>query len=525
VSSTPETAGPAPRAQVVARNSIWMTLDALVGLPVALALSILVARSIGPDVLGVYNFAIWVLSAGMTVVTTGVTFGMQQFAAERLGQGDVAAATAVLRRGLQWQLGLVAAILAAGVAITLGFSPPEFRIALLIAVASTAPAVLVSVPAAGLGAAQAYAQNVLPSIVAALVNLLVSVAALAAGWGLVGLTSALLLSRVVDVTMRVVFWRRVWRGLKSESRGRDAAVAPAVDVDRMRRYAWRSSVLLLIDMIVWDRSEFFVLTRFSSLREVAFYSLSFNVVQQALILPRMFAQGFSANLLVERGRDPESAVRLSRDAMRYVFLLAAPLTLGLAAIDRAIMPMLYGPKYTEAIPVISIVAGLAVMRGALVPVQDLLRMTEQQPFLIRFSAVMAVVSIALDLWLIPSGGAVGAAWANGIAQALAMAGLTTFASRRLGLSVPLGDMGRTLLACLPMVVVVRALAEWLHHGPAVLLGVPLGAVIYMSALRVLRVLRPVDLDRLLSLERTLPVAVRPAYQRGLRWVVASGAHP
>ncbi len=191
----------------------------------------------------------------------------------------------------------------------------------------------------------------------------------------------------------------------------------------MRRYAWRSSLLLLIDMIVWDRSEFFVLTRFSTLREVAFYSLSFNIVQQALILPRMFAQGFSANLLVERGRDPESVVRLSRDGMRYVFLIAAPLTLGLAAIDRAIMPLLYGPKYTEAIPVIAVVAGLAVLRGALVPVQDLLRMTEQQSFLIGFSMVMGIVNIALDLWLIPSGGAVGAAWANGIAQALAMAGL------------------------------------------------------------------------------------------------------
>ena len=52
MSSESEPAGAAaPRAQVVARNSIWMTLDALVALPVSLALSILVARSIGPDVL------------------------------------------------------------------------------------------------------------------------------------------------------------------------------------------------------------------------------------------------------------------------------------------------------------------------------------------------------------------------------------------------------------------------------------------------------------------------------------------
>ena len=520
--SAPESALSPPRTQVVARNSIWMTLDALVSLPVSLALSILVARSIGPDVLGVYNFANWVLSAGMTVVTTGVTFGMQQFAAERVGQGDIAAAGAVLARGLRWQLGLIAVILTAGVALTLVFSPPQFRVALIIAVASTAPAILVSVPAAGLGAAQAYRQNVMPSIVAALVNLFASVAALAAGWGLTGLTSALLLSRFVDVGMRYVLWRRVWRGLKSDLRGAASPSAAPLDVARMRQYAWRSSLLLLIDMIVWDRSEFFVLTRVSPLREVAFYSLSFNIVQQALVLPRMFAQGFSANLLVERGRDPESVVRLSRDGMRYVFLVAAPLTLGLAAIDRAIMPLLYGPKYTEAIPVIAVVAGLAVLRGALVPVQNLLRMTEQQPFLIRFSVVMGLVNIALDLWLIPRGGAIGAAWANGIAQALAMAGLTVFASRRLGLSVPLGDMGRILLACLPMVIVVRALAESLHHWPAVIIGVPLGAAIYMTGLKFLRVLRPVDHGRLVSLDRSVPAALRPVYQRVLGWLAVPG---
>ena len=142
-----------PRAQVVARNSIWMTLDALVALPVSLLLSIVVARSIGPDVLGVYNFANWLLGAGMAVVTSGVTFGMQQFAAERLGQNDVAGATAVLKRGLRWQLLLVTVLLAAGIVGTLVFSPPQFRVALLIAVVSVVPAILVSVPAAGLGAA------------------------------------------------------------------------------------------------------------------------------------------------------------------------------------------------------------------------------------------------------------------------------------------------------------------------------------------------------------------------------------
>lgn len=72
-----------------------MTLDAIVSLPVSLALSILVARKIGPDVLGLYNFANWVLGAGVVVFTNGVAYGMQVFAAEKLGQNDFAGATSV----------------------------------------------------------------------------------------------------------------------------------------------------------------------------------------------------------------------------------------------------------------------------------------------------------------------------------------------------------------------------------------------------------------------------------------------
>ncbi len=512
-----------PRAKVVAKNSIWMTLDALVALPASLALSIIVARSIGPDVLGVYNLANWLLGAGMTVATAGVTFGMQQFTAERIGQGDLSGATAVLARGLRWQISLIFALLVVGTATTVMFSPPEFRVALLVAVVSGVPAILVSVPAAGLGAAQAYAQNAIPSIVAVLVNLGAALLALSAGWGLTGLTSALLLSRLVDVGLRYLAWRRVWCTLRPSSESSGPKASGQQDVQRMRRYAWQSSVLLLVDMVVWDRSEFIVLSRFSPLRDVAFYSLSFNIVQQALVLPRMFAQGLTANLLVERGRDPESAVRLSRDSMRYVFLLAAPMTLGLSGISHAIMPLLYGPKYNDAVVVVVVVAGLAVVRGALQPVEDLLRMTENQPFLIRFSVVMGVVNVALDLWLIPLYGALGAAWANGIAQALAMAGLTTFAVRRVGLAVPLADMVRIVLACVPMVAVVRWMADSMHSSTAVLLGVPLGAVVYMVCLKLLRVIRPVDRNRLASLSKVFPAPVRPAYQWALGWLVAPGA--
>ena len=325
VSTAAELAKSPPRSQVVARNSIWLTLDAIVAVPVSLALSVLVARKIGPDVLGLYNFANWLLGAGVVVFTNGVSYGMQVFAAEKLGQNDFAGATCP-RYGLLWQLGLIALLVPSGIALTLTLCPPQFQVALLIAVASIAPAILISVPAAGIGAAQALAANAVPSMVAAFVNLAAAVAALESGWGLVGVTSALLASRVVDAGLRFIAWRRVWSGLRAAVNGGAAPGAETVDTARLRRYAWNTSLLLLVGTIVWDRSEFFVLTRFSSLREVAFYSLSFNIVQQVLILPRVFTQGIPPTCWSNEGaiREPPCGSPVTRCVMSFFWLRLYP---------------------------------------------------------------------------------------------------------------------------------------------------------------------------------------------------------
>lgn len=507
------------RTRSVAGNSGWLTLDAVFGVVGSLVLSVFVARSLGPDVLGVYNFASWALTAGVVVVTNGVTYGLQMFTAERFGQGDIDGARAIVRQGLRWQLALSALLLLVGLVATATMAPTTMRVALTLAVVSVVPAILVSVPAAGLGAAQAFSANALSSIAAIIVNLVVTLGTLAAGWGLTGVTSALLLSRLVDASGRFVAWHRV----SSKAVPATGGISRELDLPRLKRFAASSSLLLLVDMVVWDRSEFLVLSRVSELRELAYYSLSFNVVQQALILPRLFTKALATTLLIERGADPEAVPRLAGEGIRYVFLMAAPLTLGLASLSSALMPMVYGAAYAPAVPVLAVVAGLAVVRGALTPVQALFYLAEKQTFLIRFSLVLGIVNIALDLWLIPRGGALGAAWANGVTQALAAVGLTVFAARQLQLPVPVAALGRIALACVPMVGLVSGITLVLPSVPAIALGVPAGAITYLFGLRALRVVRPLDRDRLATLERLLPSMMRRPYLRALNWISAAAA--
>ncbi len=511
------------RAAVVASNSAWLALDTAVGVAVSLVLSVTVARSVGPGVLGVYNFANWMLGAGIVVLTNGVTYGMQLFAAELLGRGDIAGVRTVLRHGLRWQIGLSLLLTLIGVASTWVFAPPQFHAALLLAVASIAPAVMVSVPAAGLGAAQAFAPNVLTSLAGVIVNLVATLAALRFGLGLAGVTGALLLSRLVDAAGRHWAWQRIRRRLERELGTTQPAADSDLDLARFNRVSFSSSLLLLIESIVWDRSEFFFLSRFSALRELAFYSLGFNIVQQVMLIPRLFTRALSANLLVERGRAPENVIRLTTDGMRYSFLISAPLLFGLVATSSPLIALLYGATYRPVASVLTVAAALTLLRGALAPVQSLLYMLEQQAFLIRWNLAVGALNIGLDFWLIPTHGAMGAAWANGIAQGVAAVGLIAFAVRRFQLAIPLGDFARAVLACVPMVIVARSLAVMLPPWAALFTGVPVGAVLYVVGLRTLGVLRPVDADRLQPIASRLPTFIRPTFGRVVSLVVGRRA--
>ena len=71
---------------------------------------------------------------------------------------------------------------------------------------------------------------------------------------------------------------------------------------------------------------------------------------------------------------------------------------------------------------------------------------------------------------------------------------------------------------------VPAEAMITRSGPiAVLVGVPGGAALYVLAVRLLRILGPVDHDRLASLARSFPAAVRPLYRRVLDLIIVGAS--
>lgn len=494
------------RVALIARNSLWTALDQGLSFLGGTVVAIIVARALGPTLLGAYAFVMWIVGVGGSLGMHGVSRATAKFGGEFFGRGEPETARAIIESALRWQLGVGSLMVGGGLVAVWMTMPAGDFLWSAVAVLSLLATMIMAIAARGIEIRQDFRLNVIPSIVGNAVNIVGSLVALWRGWGLLGLTCALLLSRVIDAVLRQALYRRSWRGVT-------ARVIPPELRRRFVRFAAQASGLLILSIVVWDRSEVFFLERYCSLEEVAFYSLSFGVMRQLLIFPQSLSMASGVNLLVEYGRDPKKQGRFAGRMTVFLALAAFPLTLGMSAVAGPAIRVLYGEAYLPAIPVLTLVAAFAVPQALLAPAQFLLVAHDRQRFLLAWGAVVAAVNVSLALLLIPGGAAVGAAVANATAQSLALVGIWVYATRRVGLSLPLRDIGRVGVSGVAMALAAFVVSRALPPLPGLAAGIITGTLVYPLMLRLTRSLQEEDRERLLAVSTLVPGRLRPAYVR------------
>jgi len=169
--------------------------------------------------------------------------------------------------------------------------------------------------------------------------------------------------------------------------------------------------------------------------------------------------------------------------------------------------------------VLALVALFSAPRALVAPVSQMVMATENQGFLLRWGFIMAAVNILLDVWWIPGGGALGAAFANGVSQTLAVVGIWAFAVYRLDFHPPTRSLIKMTISGVCMAVAAAAVAAVLPSLAAAILGVLVGAIAYLGLLRWTRSLDSKDQRVILSLRRQLPPWLHGGYTRIVQMVV------
>ena len=487
-------------SKTILRNTAWYGLENVISFGTSLITSIAIARTLGPSRMGYIVYVTWIVTITSSLGSVGIPATTRKYMSEFLGGGDTATARLIYSRTLTIQAILASVATAAAVFWVLHDSPPEYRVAALLLVLSTWPAMVNFVSAQANVATESLSTNVPASALSALTFFVLTLLAVLLHWGVIGIASAMLSMRVVDFSIRFIATsRRIFSWPKA------GATTPADLSDRMRRFALQSVMGMVLTLIVWDRSELFLLKHLTpDIRQIAFYSVALGLAERLLIFPSIFAASTGASILAQYGRDRNKLPAMTAASVRYLALSSIPIHLVATALVGPALLALYGGQYRGALLVAAFAPILCLPKAFLGPIQSLFESNDQQRYFLIATVTASFVDLGVAWWLIPSLGALGACIGSGLAQTLAVGSMWTIGVSRYGIELPWRFFGR-----LTFVSVISALCAFLiaHPLPS-LLGVVLGGsvavVVFSSLVYVLRVLEREDFARLYVIAAMVP---------------------
>jgi O-antigen/teichoic acid export membrane protein len=500
----------------ILHNSFWYGLEAVLETVVFLGTSVAVARYLGPTKLGYFSYINFFVMIVNRTSGTGLASATRKYMSEFIGQDQPGIACAVYHFAYRYQLIGAVAVTALGLLGVAIFGDPSYRLMAAILILSIVPGVMSWVPAQANQAFEDTSKNSWSAFGYILSYAFIVFLSIHYRWDLIGIAAASLVGRSVEV---------VWRTIPLHAALRKIPISPLPEELRlrMRGFCIQAIGIQIITSIVWDRSEMVFLRVFSSLQQIAFYSISFGLANNLLLIPRIFGAATGITLMVESSRDPRRIGSIITNACRYLFLVVFPVHLGAAAITRQVISLSYGRQYQSAVPVLIVASILAIPRAFAEIPDILMRAFERQNELLRWMIVTGVVNIALDVALIPHYGAVGAAWANGLAQSFCVVVLWIQARRICTYDWPTRAMVRLFAAALIMAFCAYGIGRAISGVRGLAVAIVFGVLAYTILVKLFRGLESEDSTRLGLIGKILPGALSRPYLAIIAFVIPANA--
>ncbi len=361
----------------ILHNSFWYGLETLLETIVFLGTSIAVARYLGPEQLGYFTYINLFIVTVTRASGSGISGATRKYMSEYLAEDRPGMARAVYHLAFRYQLIGALVFTAFGIAGIVLFGEPGYRIMASILIISIIPGLLSWIPAAANSSFEDVAPNTISAFGYLVAYAVVIVLTLTLDWGLIGIASAQLLGRCIEVALRT-------RGLRRRLHALPLDRLEPEFIQRIRKFCVEALGIQLLMSVVWDRSEMLFLRHFASLTQIGFYSVSFGLTNNLLVVPRTFSAATGLTLMVESGRDPARVDGIVKSACRYLLLVVFPGASGSGRGHRARHPLRLRRALRRcAIPVLIIASLLAMPRAFQEIPETLLRAADRQKRMLR----------------------------------------------------------------------------------------------------------------------------------------------
>jgi O-antigen/teichoic acid export membrane protein len=259
----------------------------------------------------------------------------------------------------------------------------------------------------------------------------------------------------------------------------------------------------------------FFIEKYCSVEQVGFFRLAVRMAALPVtLLPTAFSLVLTPAIAEQFGKgDTEKIKTIYLNSVRYLLIVALPLEVGMIVLARPIISLLYGAEY---LPVV-IIMQILLLPSAIVSICNAASAvnfgTNRPIIILNTNILFSLTNIGLNIWLIPIYGILGAAAISSVSAVCASAIMIRYASKRVGAIWPVRDTLKVTAASLIMGVVVYIIQSYMSIIPSLVLGVPIGIIIYSILLFVFRAISERDLAMLKKLQSSLPQPMKNPYRR------------
>jgi O-antigen/teichoic acid export membrane protein len=445
----------------VARNIVHFLCSSGVSLVLGMVASVVMARSLGPNDLGIFHQVQWFAGTASVIISLGFITSITKFTAQYRAEGRDKDIVALVRFVFNIEL-VIAGVTTVGLMILAPriadhyFSPDQTKIFMLAFIAIT-PGIQTAIFSATLEGAQIFRYQTVHSLTVTPVALLTKVWLMLNGYGLLSLFWINFIFSIVNLIFYywaarreglLVGWLRGWKGGPKWKK-------------ELINYNRSSVGIHFVDLVVWTRSENFFLGRYCTAPEIAYYNLAHNlIVKFTGTLPNLMWKILLPLSAEQHGNsDPERMKRTYRHALRYIGFFAFPTVVACFVAAYELIVIFYGHAYSEAKICFQIFCFGALLSNLAQPGSAAMYASNRQGFILKYGTILAILNIGLDILLIPKYGAPGAAACYGITTSLGVMGGFVYTTKSMGLEIPWGAWTKSAAGSLIMGIMLSILLD------------------------------------------------------------------
>ncbi len=467
--------------------------------------SIWVARQLGPDNYGIMAFILWFTGTFTWIVGMGLTHAVTKFIAEYSGRKEEDIKTPLIKFIIKIEI--IFSIITTLALIFLKsfiadyFFNPTVEILFFLSFLGIVPGIITAVFCATIEGIQKFKYLTYSTLAITPLSLISKIIAIKLGMGIYGILLVMVVFSVLNTLFYFFVLKKEGINLFSKSVALNKTLK-----ERILEYNKSVLSIILIDKVVWDKSENFFLARFWKGTDLAFYNLGFNIAHKfTTILPSTFWRVlFPAMSNYFGSGDKTKMKRLFFVSTRYIAFVSFPLGAMGIILAYELIHYLYGHEFIGAKLVLQIIFFTSMFSSLSKPGSAILYGYEKQHFIFKFGLVMAVVNIILDLILIRKYGAVGAAICYGFTTLIGSIGGIIYTCNKMKLDYPFASLFKILFSTLIMGLSMEIVVLKNNEIPGLILSVIVGIIVYLICSLVLGTFEEEDYSLLESIKDVLP---------------------